>query len=113
MKFSELVEQALTLLQRQGRISYRALKREFELDDELLADLKEELLFTHAEQVKEEGPGLVWVQEQGARSTEHGTEGEKGKWGNGETAKDEKTKDAEHRTLNTELPAAERRQLTV
>ena len=30
MKFSELVEQVQTLLQHQGRVSYRALKREFE-----------------------------------------------------------------------------------
>ncbi len=39
------------------------------------------------------------------------TEGEKGKWRNGETGKN--TKDAELRTLNSELPSAERRQLTV
>ena len=34
MKFYEIVAQALTLLQRQRRVSYRALKREFDLDDE-------------------------------------------------------------------------------
>ena len=54
MKFSELVAQVLALLQRQGRVSYRALKREFDLDDDFLADLKEELQYSHAGQVQEE-----------------------------------------------------------
>jgi hypothetical protein len=44
MKFYESVGQALTLLQREGRVSYRALKREFDLDDEVLEDLKAEIL---------------------------------------------------------------------
>ena len=45
MKFSEIVEQASGLLQRKGKVTYGALKREFDLDDEALNDLKEELLF--------------------------------------------------------------------
>src|SRR5437870_5874257 len=61
MKFSAVVEQVLDMLQRQGRVSYRALNREFELDDDLLADLKAELLYAHAQEVQEEGPGLAWV----------------------------------------------------
>ena len=40
MKFSAIVEQVLAMLQRQGRISYRALKREFDLDDAYIEDLK-------------------------------------------------------------------------
>ncbi len=44
MKFYEVVEQVLVLLQRQGRVSYRALKREFNLDDEYLEDLKADQL---------------------------------------------------------------------
>ncbi|HXG21232.1 MAG TPA: adenylate/guanylate cyclase domain-containing protein [Methylomirabilota bacterium] len=61
MDFAEVLEKVLDLLQRQGRVSYRALKLRFQLDDEFLAGVKEELLFAHAEHVKEEGPGLVWV----------------------------------------------------
>lgn len=60
MDFAEVLEKVLELLQRQGRVSYRALKLRFELNDEVLEGLKEELLFVHAEHVKEEGPGLVW-----------------------------------------------------
>ncbi len=44
MKFSEVVTQTLAWLQREGRVSYRALKREFELDDEFLEDLKAEII---------------------------------------------------------------------
>ena len=44
MKFSEVVTQALAWLQREGRISYRALKLEFELNDEMLDALKDELI---------------------------------------------------------------------
>jgi hypothetical protein len=45
VKFSEVVTQASALLHSKGRITYRALKREFDLDDETLQGLKEELLF--------------------------------------------------------------------
>ena len=44
MKFSEVVAQTLAWLQRDGRVSYRALKREFDLDDEFLEDVKAELI---------------------------------------------------------------------
>lgn len=61
MKFSDVVDQARTLLQRTGKITYRALKREFDLDDEALADLKDELLFSDLRVKEESGRGLVWV----------------------------------------------------
>ena len=44
MKFSAVVEQVLELLQRQRRISYRALKQEFELDDDYIEDIKAEII---------------------------------------------------------------------
>ena len=44
MKFSEMVDQASEFLRRRERVSYRALKREFDLDDESLEDLKAELI---------------------------------------------------------------------
>ena len=36
MKFSEIIEDAKALLQRQGRLTYRSLKREFDLEDDVL-----------------------------------------------------------------------------
>jgi hypothetical protein len=44
MTFDDILAQVLDLLQRQGRVSYRALKRRFDLDDEYLEDLKVELI---------------------------------------------------------------------
>ena len=40
MTFEELLDQAIALLQRRGRLTYRALKRQFDLDDDYLEDLK-------------------------------------------------------------------------
>ncbi len=61
MKFYEVVEQIRALLQRQGRASYRALKREFNLDDEYLEDLKTELIEAQRIAVDEGGTVLVWT----------------------------------------------------
>jgi class 3 adenylate cyclase/predicted ATPase len=59
MTFDEILEQVIALLKRQGRVSYSALKRRFDLDDAYLDDLKDELLFTYP--VSDEGGrGLVW-----------------------------------------------------
>ena len=69
MKFSEIVEQACALIQRKGRVSYRALQREFELDKEDLEDLKEELLFAYPQVTDEDGRGLIWNGEAETTST--------------------------------------------
>jgi hypothetical protein len=47
MTFEEIVDQALAMLHRRGRVAYRTLKRQFSLDDDALADLKDELLYAH------------------------------------------------------------------
>ena len=61
MKFSELIDQATELLQRKGRLRYRSLQREFELDDETLEDLRDELIEGQAVAVDEGGKMLVWA----------------------------------------------------
>ncbi|MSQ48324.1 MAG: hypothetical protein EXR78_08040 [Deltaproteobacteria bacterium] len=61
MKFSEVVVQTVAWLQREGRVSYRALKREFELDDEFLADVKTEIIEAKRLAVDENGVVLVWT----------------------------------------------------
>ena len=60
MTFYEVVGQVLELLRHQGRVSYRALKREFDIDDEFIEDLKAELLYAHPV-VDDEGRGLIWT----------------------------------------------------
>src|SRR5882724_8246676 len=61
MTFDELLEQVIDLLQRQGRVSYGALKRRFALDDNYLQDLKDELIDAQRLAVDEDGKVLVWT----------------------------------------------------
>src|SRR5712692_2778959 len=61
MTFEEILDQVLTMLQRRGRVSYRALTRQFALDEAYLEDIKEAILFAHPEVVDEAGRGLVWI----------------------------------------------------
>src|SRR5688572_14038916 len=100
MTFEELLAQVIELLQRQGRVSYGALKRRFALDDAYLQDLRDELIAAQRVAADEDGKVLVWT---GAPE-----EGEKAKRAKGETGRD-----AELRTSNSEPLPAERRQLTV
>ena len=44
MTFEEILDQAIAMLQRLGRLTYGALKRQFQLDDAYLEDLKNELI---------------------------------------------------------------------
>ena len=60
MDFYEVLDQIIALLQRRGRVSYRALKRQFHLDDAYLEDLKEAILYAHAQMMVDDGRGLVW-----------------------------------------------------
>src|SRR5215470_15868357 len=60
MTFDDILAQIIDLLKRQGRVSYSALKRLFDLDDDYLNDLKDELLFAHPV-VDEDNRGLVWT----------------------------------------------------
>jgi class 3 adenylate cyclase/tetratricopeptide (TPR) repeat protein len=61
MTFDELLAGVLDLLQRQGRVSYRALKRRFDLDDDYLEDLKAEIIKAQRLAVDEAGEVLVWT----------------------------------------------------
>ena len=49
------------MLQRLGRVSYRALKRQFALDDAFLEDLKYELTEVQQLAVDHDGTVLVWT----------------------------------------------------
>ena len=60
MTFDEILTQVRELLQRQGRVSYRALKRRFDLDDDYLEDLKVELIKAQRLAIDEDGEVLVW-----------------------------------------------------
>src|SRR5262245_42116852 len=61
MDFYVALDQVLALLQQRGRVSYRALKVQFHLDDDQLDAIKEELLYTRQGDIEEDGRGLVWI----------------------------------------------------
>jgi class 3 adenylate cyclase len=61
MTFEEILDQAIAMLQRRGRLTYGALKRQFNLDDAYLEDLKTELIEGQRLAVDEEGRVLVWT----------------------------------------------------
>ncbi len=59
--FEEILTQAIAMLQRLGRVSYRALKVQFQLDDDLLELLKDEIVAVHQLARDQEGKMLVWT----------------------------------------------------
>jgi class 3 adenylate cyclase/tetratricopeptide (TPR) repeat protein len=61
MTFEEIVDHALAMLQRRGRVAYRTLKRQFQLDEDALEDLKTELIKAQRLAVDEDGEVLVWT----------------------------------------------------
>src|SRR5215472_8564492 len=61
MDFYEVLARVIEVLQREGRTSYRALKRQFALDDDYLADLKVELIEVKQLAVDQDGTMLVWT----------------------------------------------------
>jgi predicted ATPase len=69
MTFEEILDQAIAMLQRRGRLTYGTLRRQFQLDDAVLDDLKEQLLYAHPQVVDDAGRGLVWTGETGRSPT--------------------------------------------
>src|SRR5262245_21297846 len=63
MTFDEILAQVLDLLQRERRLSYRALKVRFGLDDDHLEALKDEIIAAKQLAVDEQGRVLVWTGE--------------------------------------------------
>jgi class 3 adenylate cyclase/tetratricopeptide (TPR) repeat protein len=61
MQFEEILDQAIAMLQRRGRVTYRALKRQFNLDDDFLEDLTVELIKGQRLARDEDGEVLVWT----------------------------------------------------
>src|SRR6266850_6445697 len=87
MTFDDILDQVITLLKRQGRVSYGALKRRFDLDDAYLSDIKTELIEAQRVAADEGGKVLVWVSGR--------EEGETVKRGNGEESLTSRVQSAE------------------
>src|SRR5215813_2989352 len=61
MDFYAVLDEVFALLRQRGRVSYRALKRQFDLDDAYLDDLKVEILEVQQCARDQEGTMLVWT----------------------------------------------------
>jgi class 3 adenylate cyclase/predicted ATPase len=61
MDFFVVVDQVIELLRRRGRVSYRALRVQFNLDDEVLEALKAEIIEVQQMAVDQSGAMLVWT----------------------------------------------------
>jgi hypothetical protein len=66
MTFEEILDQAIALLQRRGRVTYQTLRLQFQLDEEHLEALKDAILFAYPQVVDAAGRGLVWSGDAGA-----------------------------------------------
>ena len=61
MDFYAILDQVIALLRQRQRVTYRALQRQFDLDEDALNDLKDALLYAHPQVVDDEGRGLRWT----------------------------------------------------
>ena len=61
MDFVAVVDQAMALLRQRGRVTYRTLQRQFQLDAETLTDLLAELRYAHPDEIREDDQGVVWT----------------------------------------------------
>src|SRR6266536_5879807 len=61
--FNEVLSQTIAMLQQHGRVSYRALKRQFAIDDDFLEDLKYELIEVQQRAIDQDSTMLVWTGE--------------------------------------------------
>src|SRR5438128_3125778 len=111
MTFDEVLAQVLDLLRRQGRVSYRALKRRFDLDDAYLEDLKAEIIQAQRLASDEDGAVLVWAGITPAQTPES-TPPTPQREAQPDTPADQATW-RDPSTTGREAPEAERRQLTV
>src|SRR5262249_17041689 len=61
MSLYDVLDQIIALLRQRKRLTYRLVQREFALDDETLADLKDELIYAQKLAVEEDKRVLVWI----------------------------------------------------
>jgi hypothetical protein len=61
MDYDALLAHVIAFLQQEKRLAYRVLKRRLQLDDDVLEDLKDDLIYAKKLAVDEEGKVLVWT----------------------------------------------------
>src|SRR5215468_5435307 len=101
MDFYAILDQVIDLLKQRGRVSYRALKVQFHLDDEALEALKDELIEVHQLARDQDGRMLLWTGEASTTPAPPIVQ-----------SAQQEVRQEDQRTP-VEAPPAERRQLTV
>src|SRR4029450_12465995 len=66
MDFYTVLDQVLALLRQRQRVTYRALKLQFQLDDEALEALRDELIEAQHLAADEAGKVLIWAGDAGS-----------------------------------------------
>ena len=106
MTFEEVLDQAIAMFQRKGRVSYWALTRQFTLDDAYLEDLKYEIIEVQQLALEQDGTMLVWTGDAGAPP-------ECAQPGQQSAMQEDQSSRAEPPPTEPAMPDTERRQLTV
>src|SRR5215475_4762380 len=65
MDFYTILDQVVALLRQRQRVTYRALQRQFQMDDAFLEDVKVELIKGQRLAIDEGGEVLVWIGDAG------------------------------------------------
>jgi class 3 adenylate cyclase len=106
MDFYAVLDQVLALLRQRGRVTYRALKLQFKLDDESLEVLKDELIKAQRVAADENNDVLVWTGDGGTPAPTLSPSGPSGR-------QVDLPADVMPRPVEAHVLDAERRQLTV
>ena len=121
MEFDAVLAQVLYLLQQEGSVSYRALKLRFQLNDEYIEALKDEIIEVKRQAIDRDGRVLVWTGDSStapapgaeapvaAPATSQARTSQEPR----PTAQESLTPQAAFPMVGGSTPAAERRQLTV
>jgi class 3 adenylate cyclase/predicted ATPase len=109
MDFYAVVAQVIELLQSRGRVPYRALKLQLQIDDETIEALKDELIYAQRVAVDEESRVLVWTESHGGTPFPAPTPSPSGP---SHILRDLPT-EVIPQAAEARMPDAERRQLTV
>ena len=110
MTFEEILDQAMAMLQRRGRVAYRTLQVQFNLDDNALEALKDELLYAQQVARDEDGRVLVWT---GGAETLPAPQPRSTTYASPPPTQEAALPQTAPRPVTSSTPEAERRQLTV
>src|SRR5262249_29770413 len=110
MTFDDILEQVITLLKRQGRVSYPALKIRFSLEDDYLEAIKAEIIEAQQLATDENGRVLVWA---GNTAEPSALASQSAQPTQPPIAHDQPAHEVTPRVTAAPPPDAERRQLTV